>query len=41
MKRKELPLSLSKSAIYGGPQVSRQKFQVNTAQFKKIRQQLL
>ena len=27
--------------IYGGPQVSRQKFQVNTAKLKKIRQQLL
>ena len=29
------------SGFYGGPQVSRQKFQVNTAQLKKIRQQLL
>ena len=30
-----------KAKYYGGPQVSRQKFQVNTAQLKKIRQQLL
>ena len=36
--KQQLELS---TRTYGGPQVSRQKFQVNTAQLKKIRQQLL
>ena len=36
-----IPVFWADGKTYGGPQVSRQKFQVNTAQLKKIRQQLL